>query len=148
MNELRDSGKREIYPTGMIREPNDGRGRYDLISPIALKALAIHYERGSNKYEDRNWERGTQVSKHLNSALRHLQSYLEGDREEDHLSACVFNCFAITHVMKMIDRGVLPKDLNDLPNFMGGINSGSIDSSTEIHADVRDDSVRRYDDKT
>jgi hypothetical protein len=112
---LKDSGQRETFPTGAIREPNLGRGRYDLIPPIALKALAIHYERGAKKYEDRNWENGLPLSRHLNSALRHLQNYLAGDREEDHLSACVFNCFAITHDLEMIKKGAMSEEINDLP---------------------------------
>jgi len=118
MNNLEDSGERETYISGMTREPNLSRGRYDLISPIALKALAIHMERGAEKYEDRNWEKGGKLSRHLNSAIRHLQQFLEGDRSENHLSACVYNAMAITHVLEMIDRGALPAELNDLPNYM------------------------------
>lgn len=116
MSELKDSGLRENFQTGAIREPNNGRGRYDLISPIALKALAIHYENGARKYSDRNWEKGLPLSRHLNSALRHLQDYLAGDRSEDHLSACVFNVFAITHQLELISQGKRPAELNDLPN--------------------------------
>jgi hypothetical protein len=112
---LKDSGKREKFPTGAIREPNLGRGRYDLISPIALRALAIHYERGAKKYTDRNWEKGLPLSRHLNSAMRHLQDFLEGDRSEDHLSACSWNCFAILHDLEMIKRGKLLLEINDLP---------------------------------
>jgi len=115
MKELKDSGNREQFITGAIREPNLDRGRYDLISPIGLRALAIHYERGARKYEERNWEKGLPLSRHLNSAIRHLQEFLEGDRSEDHLSACVFNCFAITHNLERIDKGELPLDLQDLP---------------------------------
>ena len=113
---LKDSGKREIFSTGAEYEPNNGRGRYDLISPIALRNLAIHMERGAIKYEPHGWEKGLPLSKHLNSALRHLQNYLAGNREEDHLSACVFNCFAITHDLEMIKKGLMSKEINDLPN--------------------------------
>jgi hypothetical protein len=113
---LKDSGLREKHSTGAVREPNLGRGRYDLISPIALKALAIHYENGAQKYSERNWEAGLPLARHLNSALRHLQNYLAGDRDEDHLSACVWNCFAITHNLEMIAQGKLPESINDLPN--------------------------------
>jgi predicted HAD superfamily Cof-like phosphohydrolase len=112
IHKLSDSGKREEFPGGMVREPNNDRGRYDLISPIALRALAIHYERGAKKYSDRNWEKGGPLSRHLNSAMRHLQQYLEGDRNEDHLSACCFNCFAITHHTTL---GRI--DLDDLPAY-------------------------------
>ena len=115
---LKDSGERETFMTGMVREPNLGRGLYTLISPIALRKLSIHMENGAEKYTPRNWESGGFLSRHLNSAMRHLQDFLEGDREEDHLSACVFNCFAITHVLEMINRDKLPKELNDLPNYV------------------------------
>jgi len=115
---LKDSGKREQFGSGMVREPNLDRGRYDLISPIALRALAVHYERGCKKYSERNWERGGPMSRHLNSAIRHLQDYLEGDRSEDHLSACVWNCFCITHNGEMMKRGRLPKELDDLPTYV------------------------------
>jgi hypothetical protein len=112
---LKDTGSRESFTSGMEREPNLMRGRFDLIPPIAMRMLAIHYERGGIKYKDRNWELGSPLDRHLNSALRHLQDFLEGDRSEDHLSACVFNCFAIQHNLEMIKRGKLPKTLDNLP---------------------------------
>lgn len=118
---LKDTGEREHFVSGMVREPNLDRGRFELIPPVALRALAIHYERGAIKYSDRNWEKGGKLSRHLNSALRHLQDFLEGDRSEDHLSACTFNVFAIQHNLEMIERGVLPKDLNDLPDYTGKV---------------------------
>ena len=113
---LKDSGQREEFSTGAIREPNLDRGRYDLIPPIPLRNLAIHYERGAKKYADWNWAKGLPLSRHLNSAIRHLMQFAEGDRSEDHLSACVFNVFAIAHDLEMIDKGKLPQEINDLPN--------------------------------
>jgi hypothetical protein len=121
---LSDSGQRESFSTGMIREPNLMRGRFDLISPIAMKALAIHYERGAVKYSERNWEKGGFFSRHLNSAIRHCFDYLEGCRKEDHLSAAVWNLFCIIHHTVMIERKLRPKELNDLPTYFengGGI---------------------------
>lgn len=117
-SKLKDSGKRISFDSGAIREPNNDRGRYDLISPIALKALAIHMERGATKYADRNWEKGIPMSRHINSAMRHLQQYLEGDRLEDHLSACAYNVFAVIHTTEMIKRDLLPADLCDLPDYI------------------------------
>ena len=117
MGELKDSGQRETGPTGMVREPINGSGRYDLISPIALKLLAIHYENGAKKYSPRNWEKGGKLSEWWNHAEIHMQSYLSGDREEDHLSAVVWNLFCIQHGLEMIRQGQWPEDLNDLPNL-------------------------------
>jgi len=115
---LNDSGKREQFASGMVREPNLFRGRFDLIPPIAMRKLAVHYERGALKYSDRNWEKGGPLSRHLNSAISHLQKFLEGNRTEDHLSACTFNVFAIQHNLEMIERGKMPKKLNDLPSYV------------------------------
>ena len=117
LQSLKDGGTREKFQSGMIREANLGRGRYDLISPIALKELAVHLELGAMKYEERNWEKGGPHSRHLNSALRHLQDFLSGDRSENHLAACIFNCMAIQHNSEMIKRGKLSPKLNDLPNY-------------------------------
>jgi hypothetical protein len=117
---VEDSGKREDLPTGSVRDTRIGKGRYDLISPIALKPLARHYEAGAKKYGDRNWEKGQPLSRYLDSAMRHLVSFLGGDRSEDHLSACSWNCFAYVHTLEMIEKGVLPRELDDtgeIPSF-------------------------------
>lgn len=112
---LPDSGRRENFPTGAVRDDRGGKGRFDLLSPIALKRLARHYEAGAVKYADRNWEKGIPLSRSLDSALRHLFAFLEGDRTEDHLAAAAWNVFAIMHTEAMIARRLLPEALNDLP---------------------------------
>jgi hypothetical protein len=113
--EVKDSGKREEFKTGSVRDTQVGKGRYDLIPPISLRRLAQHYENGARKYGDRNWEKGQPLSRYLNSALRHLQNILEGDTSEDHMAAGAWNLFAIIHTQEMIHRGALPKELDDLP---------------------------------
>ncbi len=48
---LDDSGARITYGEGMaMREPSVGKGRYDLVSPFAMRRLAKHYENGARKY--------------------------------------------------------------------------------------------------
>ncbi|GMX64529.1 hypothetical protein Elgi_37980 [Paenibacillus elgii] len=105
-----DSGQRQEYDTGSLREPSKGKGRFDLISPLALKRVAQRYEAGLEKYPERNWEKGQPTSRCLDSALRHLNQYMIGMDDEDHLAAAVFNIFAIMHFEE-----VLP-DMQDLPN--------------------------------
>lgn len=51
---LKDSGEREKFDSGMVRDQRTGKGRFDLISPIALRRLAVIYEKGAIKYESRN----------------------------------------------------------------------------------------------
>lgn len=97
---LKDSGKREQCPSGMVRDTQEGKGRFDLISPFALKRLAVIYEKGSYKYSDRNWEKGTNYGRFISSALRHITQYIMGWRDEDHLAQAAWNLFAIMHLEK------------------------------------------------
>lgn len=111
---VKDSGVREKFSTGSRRDTREGKGRFDLISPIALHRLARHYEHGAKKYGDRNWEKGQPVSRFIDSAMRHLNNFLAGDRSEDHLAACAWNCFSAIHIGEMAKSGSLPAELNDL----------------------------------
>jgi hypothetical protein len=117
---LPDSGKRREFDTGSVRDIRTGKGRYDLISPIALKALAIRLEDGMSKYEERNWEKGQPLMSYLDSAMRHIQTYiancmLSKYHEEDHMGAALWNIHSFIHTKFMIDSGCLPQELNDLP---------------------------------
>ncbi|WHH58463.1 dATP/dGTP diphosphohydrolase domain-containing protein [Petroclostridium sp. X23] len=97
MNGIQDSGKREEFGTGAIRDIQTGKGRFDLISPEGLFRLARWYELGTLKYSDRNWEKGIPISRCISSAFRHLVKYMAGWTDEDHLAAVAWNVFAIMH---------------------------------------------------
>ena len=112
---VQDSGKRQEFDTGSVRDTREGKGRYDLISPIALHRLAVHYENGAKKYGDRNWERGQPVSRYFDSAIRHMYKYLSGSRDEDHEAAAIWNIVAMIHTETMVENGELPSELCDLP---------------------------------
>lgn len=114
-NDVRDSGKRQEFETGSVRDTAEGKGRYDLITPIGLRRLAQHYENGAKKYGDRNWELGQPLSRYIDSALRHLYRYLEGDRSEDHMAAVAWNALAYIHTEEKINLGILPAELNNVP---------------------------------
>lgn len=112
--EITDSGLRISYGDNKaIREPSDGKGRYDLISPFALRRLALRCELGAKKYSDRNWEKGIPFSRYVDSAKRHLNQFLMGLEDEDHLAAAAWNIFAIMHHQEL---GQL--DLDDLPHYL------------------------------
>ncbi len=113
-DKVNDSGAREEFDTGSRRDTRKGKGRYDLVSPIGLHRLAQHYENGAAKYGDRNWEKGQPVSRYIDSALRHLYSFLDGDRSEDHLSAVSWNAMGAIHTQVKVSQGELPKELNDV----------------------------------
>ncbi|MEN6642590.1 MAG: dATP/dGTP diphosphohydrolase domain-containing protein [Armatimonadia bacterium] len=95
--ELKDSGERRSFGTGAVRDMSAGKGRYDLISPFMLKREAKWMEKGGAKYGDHNWEKGIPFSSLVDSALRHLNNYRMGMRDEDHLAAAIFNVQALIH---------------------------------------------------
>jgi len=46
---MKDSGERIVFGEDKaMREPATGKGRYDLISPFAIKRLALVLEKGMN----------------------------------------------------------------------------------------------------
>lgn len=114
----KDSGERRKFNTGAQRDVVDGKGRYDLISPIMIERLAKLLQRGAEKYNDRNWEKGMPLSVYMDSGMRHLFKFLEGHRDEDHLIAAIWNLQALLHIEEMVKRGKLSEELLDLPNYM------------------------------
>ena len=69
---VKDSGEREDFGTGSVRDTDSGKPRYDLVSVPALTRLAHHLRKGAEKYSERNWELGQPASRFYASALRHL----------------------------------------------------------------------------
>ena len=58
---------------------NEGKLRYDLIHPKAIKGLVSVLTAGSKKYSDRNWEVGMKWSNVLASLKRHLAAIESGE---------------------------------------------------------------------
>lgn len=88
---LEDSGIRKEFETGAMREITGNKGRMDLLPAIALIRLSKHFEAGAKKYSDRNWEKGLPIHTFIDSGLRHIMKYLDGQDDEDHLCAGVWN---------------------------------------------------------
>jgi hypothetical protein len=116
---IHDSGERQEFDTGAVRDPSSGKGRYDLISPYATLRLALRYEEGAKKYNDRQWEKGYPASRCFDSAKRHLDKWLMGMTDEDHLAAAVWNIYAIMHFEEvkpeMIDIGGSHANISNRP---------------------------------
>lgn len=108
---VKDSGERQKFDTGAVRDTAEGKGRFDLIPAYPLLRLAQLYEKGAVKYGDGNYLLGMPIKRCLDSLLRHANSYKMGLTDEDHLSAVVFNAFAIIYYEEMVRQGVLPEEL-------------------------------------
>jgi hypothetical protein len=115
---LKDSGKRVKLKSGAKRELVIGKGRYDLISPIVMRRLANIMECGSVKYGDRDWEKGIPLSVFIDKAQRHINQLKEGYYDEDHAAQALWNIHCFIHTQEMIERKLLPKELDNLPNYL------------------------------
>lgn len=54
---------------------DQGKLRYDLISPTSLEGLAEVLTFGANKYSARNWEKGMSYGRVFGAAMRHLWAW-------------------------------------------------------------------------
>ena len=63
---------KQTYASGTTRSDRTGKGRYDLLPPYGIHRLAQHFENGSAVHGDRNWEQGQDMSRFIDSALRHI----------------------------------------------------------------------------
>ena len=106
-----DSGKREAFKTGSVRDTRIGKGRYDLLPFSALDRLARHYENGAVKYGDRNWELGQPLGRYIDSAIRHISKWMRGMSDEDHLAAAAWNILGCIHTEEQIQSKKLGKEL-------------------------------------
>jgi hypothetical protein len=113
--DLKDSGERQEFETGAKRDVRTGKGRYDLISPVFLRRLAVVMEKGAEKYGERNWEQGMPVCRFIDSAIRHILQFLDHETDEDHLAQAAFNVMGALHTQALIYRGALDANLDDRP---------------------------------
>lgn len=116
-NQMHDSGKREESSTGAVRDTAEGKARPDLISPYAQMRKGEWLRLGAKKYTERNWEKGMKIGRCIASLERHLQEYKMGLQNEDHLAAIAVNAEFIMHYEKMIEMGLLPAELDDMPRY-------------------------------
>lgn len=91
---------RHKYETGAERSADCDEVRYDLITPIGLRALAKTYAEGAEKFGAHNWENGMPATDMLNHAIAHIFSFLGGNRDEDHLGHAAWNILGAIHSLE------------------------------------------------
>jgi hypothetical protein len=91
----------------------------------ALERLAQLLRQGAEHYGANNWRKGIPVWRINASLHRHFWAWVDGQDDEDHFAAILFNCMAICYVTKEVAAGRLPdslladedeKEENSLPN--------------------------------
>lgn len=104
MFEVKDSGKREEFTSGMIRDTADDKTDYTLIldGPM-FDRWAVHLTKGAKKYAKRNWMKASGIPEHdrfKESALRHFLQWYRGEIDEDHAAAVFFNINGAEYVSR------------------------------------------------
>lgn len=97
---VKDSGQRQQYASGMVRDLQAGKLQYRRVfyGPL-VERLAQHLTKGAQKYPDDadgtpNWLHAhsrEELTRFYDSATRHFAQWLRGENEEDHFAAVVFN---------------------------------------------------------
>jgi hypothetical protein len=90
----KDSGQRQEFSTGMVRDIQTNKPRYDLVDWAMIKRWAELMQRGALKYGENNWKKAAteeEMQRFKASALRHMVQYFNGEIDEDHAAACYFN---------------------------------------------------------
>jgi hypothetical protein len=110
----KDSGARAAFGNGGVRDTQEGKPRFDLIFPKnvpyehqLITRLAALMARGAEKYADRNWEQFSDIparERAIASALRHIVQWANGEEDEDHGAAVVFNIMAADYVDGVLAR--------------------------------------------
>jgi hypothetical protein len=118
-NKVQDSGKREEFKTGAVRDMQKGKGLPHLLPTLALRRLAKHFENGAVKYGKNNWRKGIPLSSYMDSIFRHWCAIIEGKQDEDHASAISWNAACFTETVELINAGLLPKELDDIDWIKG-----------------------------
>ncbi|WP_439377877.1 dATP/dGTP diphosphohydrolase domain-containing protein [Amycolatopsis lexingtonensis] len=100
----KDSGERAQFRGGGQRDSEKGKPRFDLVFPKRvpyedqmITRLAALMGRGAEKYADRNWELFADqpaLDRAKSSALRHFMQWVNGETDEDHAAAVMFNIIA------------------------------------------------------
>ena len=85
------SKKLITHKGGFKREGKEGKIDYTLIPLDVLKDLAIHYTSGAIVHGEDNWKKAKDIKTFKKSAARHFVAILNGDEDEDHYSALVWN---------------------------------------------------------
>lgn len=116
----KDSGERARFESGMQRDVETGKPRFDLMIPLGvpyeeqmITRLAKLYGRGAEKYDERNWEQAdseAEMARMKSSAFRHFMQWLTGEGDEDHAAAIIFNVIAHETTRYKVERAASPED--------------------------------------
>lgn len=115
---VKDSGKRKEFKSGMVRDTASGKTQFHrVLEGPMFERWAKHMTKGAVKYPDNrdgsaNWTRArgkAELLRFRESALRHFVQWWNGEGDEDHAAAVLFNINGAEFVKERLG-GVRVKD--------------------------------------
>lgn len=110
--EIKDSGDRKQFSSGMVRDTAEGKIDFTSVrfGPM-YRRWAEHTTKGRAKYPDPapgipNWTLAEGIEEFLRareSLLRHEEAYLAGETDEDHAAAMFFNINVMEYARAAIE---------------------------------------------
>lgn len=93
------------FDSGAVRDSDKNKESYvETISWVAFRRYSQYMTGKKNKYGAGNFKKGIPIESYEESLVRHLVKYLSNkyenedlEKNEDHLSAIIFNTFGIMH---------------------------------------------------
>jgi hypothetical protein len=107
----KDSGERQSFESGMVRDVTAGKTQWHRVfdGPM-LKRWAELLTRGAEKYPDEggrpNWAKASgqaELNRARESAARHFAQWMNGDRDEDHAAAVMFNLNLAEYIIEKFE---------------------------------------------
>lgn len=113
------NGRKILYKSGMNRDSQDNKPRYDLIvgktqKDDMHKRWAVLMTLGVQLYGERNWEKADsqeELERAIASAARHFNQWLRGETDEDHAAACFFNINLAEYIKEKLQHKTREKTI-------------------------------------
>lgn len=83
--------------TKLLREDKSGKPDFTYVGVMydAFARVLWRFQMGERKYARLNWRNCEDPQTYKESAIRHLNQYLNNQTDEGHLEACVANCLIL-----------------------------------------------------
>ncbi|KKL75004.1 hypothetical protein LCGC14_2059200 [marine sediment metagenome] len=110
---IKDSGKRQEFASGMVRDTQDNKADFTrILDGPMFDRWVTHLTKGEAKYPDvtpgiPNWTLANsklELARFRKSAFRHIRQWLRGDTDEDHAAAVFFNVNGAEYVKSKLDK--------------------------------------------
>ena len=113
---IRDSGKRQEFEGGMIRDTQENKIDYArVLDGPMFSRWAQHLTKGCEKYPDvepgvPNWTLAKGQAEYVRfkkSAIRHFIQAMQGQKDEDHFAAVFFNLNGMAYIEDKLNEAKL-----------------------------------------